>query len=484
MEQIRGKKSQCSESQAETYRELRSLHLATADLISVQRDLERQQQRASEEEQFEKAEELSERLVKGNQQLSTHNTRVLALREKLMQIQKTRKSVMQSEIDLRNGTLVSQLKVLEEKQSSVVTSLKKAVAAQRAQNDEALSSRSEDILKERSHVELDLKLVVERESKIQAAIDEQTVQLRESKTQLKSKLDLVQREIADLLEKLRLKRLEETEYLQEIGAIDEDIDSVTSKFTKELRRVTENKERAQARVAKLEADTRELEEERQKFEASIATLVQNQQREEILLNKIRGDLSASHAAVAKTEKVKNAVEQIVSGLESCLVADQTWIASLEFKRQTIISLEDEIRSVSEKNLQSAKSIQAAKQRALVLKTDILPELEASKKAAAGARNFKEAAALQKDIKENQGEVEELEKKIEMLQAQSSQDAQLLQKLSNDLATHSAALQELERNHGAILQYSFLSQIETHLILLVLRSGEIGDFKEGDCCRSS
>lgn len=372
---------------------------------------------------------------------------MLVQEEKLLHIQRSRIDITQSEIDLRNGTLVAELKALEQKQSAAVLALKKSISSQRAQNEESLASRSEDIVKERSHVDLDLKIVVEREAKVQAAIDEQTVQLRESRNSLKGNLDVVQREIADLLEKLRLKRLEESEFLQELGVVDEQIESVTSKFTKELQRVSENKRRANDRVSKLEAEQRELDSERQQFEASLSTLVVAQQKEEALLSKIRSDLSASHAAVAKADAVKLAASRVLCGLEDGLADSLGWEASVAKQRESIALIAEEIKQSSDKTAQASKAIQAAKQRALVLKTEIIPELEASKKAAAVAKNFKEAATLQKSVKENQTEVEELEKKVETLQAESQQESQLLQKRETELVSLRSTLGEKEKDHG-------------------------------------
>lgn len=191
----------------------------------------------------------------------------------------------------------------------------------------------------------------------------------------------------------------------------------------------------------------EIEKERRVLEESLTSLVSAQKHEESILAKIRDDISTSNSAVSQAEQTGSAAESVLQRLQDEILALDSWNKQIKAKHDLILDIEAQIHELSEKSIQNAKLIQATKQRTLALKTEILPGLEAAKKAAATARNFKEAAQLQKEIKENQDETARLEEKVSELTARAAEDADELKARSEELVAQNFELAEMEKTHG-------------------------------------
>lgn len=85
-----------------------------------------------------------------------------------------------------------------------------------------------------SHIELDEKILKEKESRMNESIEQQTKPFLDERNTWADKKSKVQAEIEELMEKLKAKQREEKEIDSNMQSVEDKITYVKSKFQKEL----------------------------------------------------------------------------------------------------------------------------------------------------------------------------------------------------------------------------------------------------------
>lgn len=274
-----------------------------------------------------------------------------------------------------------------------------------------LQDEEERLLRTAARLNLDEKMLADDEHEAEAAIASKTQPFELEKQMWAAKRASVRREIEALQAQLRAKEAEESGYVAKVTNLQEDIDRITTKYRKTLVKTAAARATLRAESERLAAEQRLLDAAR----AQAREAAQKQASEIATRKAVVNDVHAKARAAEEAASAAEAKSKRGQLRSDAVTLIETESAGTRARREHLEAVRAAARSAALR-LQNAEAESGAKKAAAAKLTTSLPELEATKKSAVAARNFKEAARLTADLKTAQTQLQELEAAQDALRA--------------------------------------------------------------------
>ncbi|KAJ1702570.1 hypothetical protein LUZ63_002349 [Rhynchospora breviuscula] len=419
------------------------------------KELERELEEACEAEDFERAERISNSLASVE---NDKNQLLIDLRSTELDYESV-ESEMKDVLDLHltaeeeAGSLLQ----LFAKDAADYADLVKMNAEEKTSNELEVWQASMELLEtKKMEVDVESQVILEARSGMESAIDHLVEDDKREKETLTSKGNILAKELADLLELVRLKELEISQNDAQIQEVEKRISNVVSEFHDTQSSIQTRLDNLQVAQSKLDSEGEKLALIKKEIDDFVSI-----SGEKILK---LAEIASAASNEAKTcqdlvENRRNLVALIMQHRQ-----DRIHFAELEGKiSQEIQSLRQQVAD-SRANLQEVSSKRGSIQEEIVLLKQRAsyiekrgPELEAEKKVAAAARNFKEAGRVAAEVKALNAEKEQLQIKLEKAASE-------LEKLEGDIKMTEERIQEneglilLKEKEGAVAGYRRLQLV--------------------------
>jgi hypothetical protein len=398
--------------------ERQNTFLSIAQCRNRIREIQVELEEATNEEDFERAENLMNESNTLYEQVVTH----------LPALQKCESAVYRTESDIGGNTADSSRSIeslryelkkvedLREKQAKYVDQqvVDLSPEAQELQRD--IEHEERGIEKEEKHIEVDLTSVQEEIQKMVDRMENETRDLFSRKSDLQGAHDSVVAEIAELEERLRKKKEEATNLMKSIQKVEGMIHNTQRRYQEGLDNEREEEaklESGQSRCLKkkknLEHKRRKLEIEKQKSEEHKATEQDHLDGMDDFLGMYR---NLQNRWNTLSHSVSDATTVIHTGIEGVLDTEET----VKMTHTKIEQLERNIHSIVQRRYALHSEVTQLRQDMSSSETR-LPELARDKKLAVSARDFAEARRITGEIKNLETLRKEGEKRIEGMQSQ-------------------------------------------------------------------
>jgi len=267
-----------------------------------------------------------------------------------------------------------------------------------------LSAEHERLQQDLKHLERDEQLVGEERKELEDSIKDQTGEIEIEKEEASSKLTEVEEEIEELRKALQMKQQEAADLRTKIFGFEDSISKVRVKFSRQLTRV--DKKEISVKESRNEWEIENEQHKKQKeahdlqVEAHSDTLLAHEE----LLKTLDAELQLSKEFSEFIPSQLGFVEDESESEEKDGADDEGSLAQL---KANVVKCEGAI-DVAKKTLKMASiEIQNFQNERNVLVARI-PELETRKKAAAAGRDFKAAGKYSKEIKDANARIKECE----------------------------------------------------------------------------
>ncbi|CAH9086738.1 unnamed protein product [Cuscuta epithymum] len=399
-----------SSEKKESIRKRRKAARNVTQAFGEYKELEKKLDEACEAEDFEKAERVSESLA-------------LAEKEKERLTVDLRDAEAQSSaVDSKMQEALDSLIHVEEECASMLQSFALDAICD-AELDvttaEGLSSKqmqewelsAEAIEIQKMELEIEAELVFEAQKVLKDSIEQYVEDDRRERNILCKKKEVLTEELKQLLALVKAKEEEIAENDSLIEKVDRRIDCVMSSSQEAETSINENYQNLQSRLSELLLENESLLEKKKEIDYYAS-------QEESRKAKIR-DLSRISADEANmfTEVVglrKSLAQFVLKSKEDRVrlsINEDELAIQIQMLQQQISAARTSLQELSSSKSKIQQDIDSSKQRFLLIDKRV-PELEAEKKVAAAARNFKEAARLSTEAKELCMEKDRIQTKLE------------------------------------------------------------------------
>ncbi|CAN0055043.1 unnamed protein product [Ectocarpus fasciculatus] len=383
-----------------------SLGNSHAEGIRRLAEAEFEQQRLADEEDYEKAAELSleienlkeesasaARRLRREDEGSLDRSSTEARQELLAVVEETTRSlkVFQGRQDAKLGKLVSQRAALFEEENR------------------RMNTEQERIALEKTHVERDWAHLEEELSQTEKAISDQTGGEDERMSKLRLMRMELEGEVKELEAQLEAKRGALREVLAGLDEAEGRITAVRGKFDRQLQRLRErerlvevSRQDCQTEEASLQGDRdhhRELMEQATKEQQGLMDAVGGIAEDVKLAEILQSTLSKHWASESRTGRGPADEENVTE------TSDED--SRNDARNDALVALRSEVEGARSRYELKGRAVAALDERKDELKAematnaDALPDLEQRKRAAVGAKNYKEAGQASRQIKETE-----------------------------------------------------------------------------------
>jgi len=351
--------------------------------------LEDHQMRLAEAEDFEAADALSSEMEQVKHEIGlradTHRSAVADFAK----VEQLLESHRQSQV-LKLKEVAQQLSVFQKSYESESSHDYTTMRSRLASEEQSLESERERLVLEEAQLVKHRRTLAEEEQQTEAQIEQQTKGIAESKAGLVERLAAVDAEIEELEQRLKEKQGAKASVLSQLESVEGKIQQVRAKFDRQLKRIKERDESIKQDENAYAAEERKFREDMAALSEAQNSAETNRESADKLLAQAASELSVASetAEVLETEaQLRHQVqEQVRAGAEA---ADKL---QREYREaQALVGTAE----------QAVKDLISERNAVDLEVTDIqkrLPALDKAKKAAANARNFKEAASMSKEIK--------------------------------------------------------------------------------------
>lgn len=258
-----------------------------------------------------------------------------------------------------------------------------------------LSAEHERLQQDLKHLERDEQLVGEEKKELEDSIQDQTGEIEIQKEEANSKLTEVEDEIEELRRLVQMKQQEAADLRTQIFGFEDSISKVRVKFSRQLTRV--DKKEIAVKESRREWETENEQHKRQKdahdiqVQAHSDTLLAHEELlktldSELKLSKDFSEIIPTFMEEESESEDEGSLAQLKANVVKCEGAIDVAKKTLKMASMTIQSLQNE------------RDMLVAR----------IPELETRKKAAAAGRDFKAAGKFSKEIKEANARIQECE----------------------------------------------------------------------------
>ncbi len=267
-----------------------------------------------------------------------------------------------------------------------------------------LSAEHERLQQDLKHLERDEQLVGEERKELEDSIKDQTGEIEIQKEEASSKLTEVEVEIEELRKALKMKQQEAADLRTKIFGFEDSISKVRVKFSRQLTRVDKKEISVKESRNEWEIENEQHKKQKEAHDLQVQAHSDTLLAHEELLKRLDAELQLSKEFSEFIPSQLGFVEEESESEEKDSTDDEGSLAQL---KANVVKFEGAI-DVAKKTLKMASmEIQNLQNERDVLVARI-PELETRKKAAAAGRDFKAAGKYSKEIKDANARIQECE----------------------------------------------------------------------------
>ncbi|XP_051203192.1 uncharacterized protein [Lolium perenne] len=405
-----------------------------ASAASKHKDLERELEEACEAEDFERAERISDSLAA----LETDKDRLLtALRDA---------ELVYDSVDLELQDVLESRIAMEEEAAALLEQFVKDATAHAdsvSKQAEEMSSKeieewqtSMEILQiKKLEMEVETELVLSARSGLEGSVEHLIEDDKREKDMLSKKGDTLTVELAELLELVRLKEAEIAENNARIQEVQERISAVVSRFHGSQSDIDMKINSLQEAQNKIDQDTELLVLKKNEIDNFVSSTEQKDSDLREIINACSSEAKACQQSVELRRKLASSILKSRQDRIGLLKREEEISQDIQMLRQQTTDARTSLQGISSRRAGIQQEIATFKQK-LSFMDKRGPELEAEKKVAAAARNFKEAGRIAAEAKALYSEKEELHAKLE----KAGTDLEIIEK---DITATTDKIQECE-----------------------------------------
>ncbi|XP_047094145.1 myosin heavy chain, non-muscle-like [Lolium rigidum] len=405
-----------------------------ASAASKHKDLERELEEACEAEDFERAERISDSLAA----LETDKDRLLtALRDA---------ELVYDSVDLELQDVLESRIAMEEEAAALLEQFVKDAtdhADSVSKQAEEMSSKeieewqtSMEILQiKKLEMEVETELVLSARSGLEGSVEHLIEDDKREKDMLSKKGDTLTVELAELLELVRLKEAEIAENNARIQEVQERISAVISRFHGSQSDIDMKINSLQEAQNKIDQDTEALVLKKNEIDNFVSSTEQKDSDLREIINACSSEAKACQQSVEIRRKLASSILKSRQDRIGLLKREEEISQDIQMLRQQTTDARTSLQGISSRRAGIQQEMATFKQK-LSFMDKRGPELEAEKKVAAAARNFKEAGRIAAEAKALYSEKEELHAKLE----KAGTDLEIIEK---DITATTDKIQECE-----------------------------------------
>ncbi|CAO2207259.1 unnamed protein product [Urochloa humidicola] len=410
-----------------------------SSVASRHKDLERELEEACEAEDFERAEKISDSLAA----LEKEKDRLLtALRGAELDYDS-----VDSELQ---GVLESRIAAEEEAAVLLEQFAKDATdhADSESKQAEEISLKeiegwqtSMELLETRKlEMEVETQLVLEAHSGLQGSIEHLVEEDKLEKDTLSKKGEILAEELAGLLELVRLKEAEIAENNARIHEVQERITAMVSKFHGSQSDIDLKLNSLKEARSKVDLETEALVLKKSEIDKFMSLTEQKDSELREIIGACFSEAKTCQQSVEIRRKLASSILKSREDKIGLLKMEEEISQDIQMLRQKVTDARTSLQEISSRRTSIQQEMDSFKQK-LSFIDKRGPELEAEKKVAAAARNFKEAGRIAAEAKALNSEKDELHTKLE----KAATDLEMIEK---DIVATTDKIQECE---GLIVQ---------------------------------
>jgi predicted nucleic acid-binding Zn-ribbon protein len=439
---------------------------------------EQEQARLAQEEDFESADALNAVLDQLGADIQRIEADLRSLRASVRMLEET---FAQERADAVSNLArhAAALKVTREQLELGAAQLERSADKQFSIEQARIAAELERIGLEKSHFEREEQALSEDSSRTEDAIQSQTGDLGERRDVLQEAIGVVDAEIRALQEQLAAKEKEKGGLTRDLEAVEGKIGEVRKKYDRQLQRIAD-------RQAALQQSKEEcLGEER--------AVLRDQDALQAQTEKERGTATAVRAWTQRIQSDVTLVDDLLQNLAPSTASGAHKGALIATISSVGESEVDPAADALRKNLDAIVFLSGKKTAAvseltvqrdfLLLESrrlgDNIPLLEAEKKAHAASKRFKEAAAVAKDLKEQQTAKEGVDAELAATEKEIAHLHEEVEQLAAQEASTREALQEALRLRD-VARFDCLAQRAKQVQALLAASGSRQAEDSGIC----
>lgn len=401
---------------------------------SRHKDLERELEEACEAEDFERAEKISDSLAA----LEKDKDRLLtALRDAELNY---------DSVDLELQDVLDSRIAAEEEAASLLEHFAKDAT----DHTDSASKEAEEIsLKEiegwresmelletkKLETEVESELVLAARSGLEDSIEHLVEDDKREKDMLSKKGDTLAEELTELLKLVRLKEAEIAENNAQIQEVQERITAVVSRFYGSQTDIDLKLKTLQEAQTKMDSEAQALALKKNEIDSFISLAEQKDSKLREIINDCSSEAKACQQSVDIRRKLASSILKSREDRIGLLKMEEEILQDIQVLRQQTSDARISLQEISSRKAVIQQDIATFKQK-LSFIDKRGPELEAEKRVAAAARNFKEAGRIAAEAKALNSEKEELHAKLE----KAATDLEVIEK---DITATTDKIQECE-----------------------------------------
>ncbi|XP_062195752.1 uncharacterized protein LOC133898938 [Phragmites australis] len=401
---------------------------------SRHKDLERELEEACEAEDFEKAERISDSLAA----LEKEKDRLLtALRDAGLDYDSV-DSELQDVLESRIAAEEEAAALLEQfvkDATDHADSESKQEQEMSLKEIEGWQTSMEVLEAKKLEMQVETQLVLAACSGWEGSIEHLVEDDRREKDTLSKKGEILAEELAGLLELVKLKEAEIAENNAQIHEVQERISAVVSGFHCSQSDIDLKLNSLQEAQTKMDLETEALVLKRNEIDKFISLTEQKDSELREVIGACSTEAKAWHKSVEIRRKLASSILKSREDRIGLLKMEEEILQDIQMLSQQITDARTGLQEISSRRAGIQQEMGSLKQK-LSFIDKRGPELEAEKKVAAAARNFKEAGRIAAEAKALNSEKEELHAKLE----KAATDLEIIEK---DIVATTAKIQECE-----------------------------------------
>lgn len=403
------------------------------------KDMEAEQVRLGEIEDFESADALTHVMENLRNELEAQSTESKELRKTLVKYEEEIVSLNDAYSRLLDSSLRG-LKNLRRQQSEEVDAYFSKLEAKVKEDNSRVAAEEERLALEWQHVEREESALAEESETIEHAIASQTKEHQESKSEMDMRLLGVTSEIRNLEKALAEKRAEEKALKEELRNVEQKINDVRKKYDRQLLRINDRTVALSAVQQECRKEEETIRREREAVNATTEKITSSKRE----LTDWMAAMDADVAVMAEVmESFALGRSLPVTGVVERSVDAQLVNPELESLRKVYIEAEASLQEA----VTQQKELESTKVSLLAENNDIdaqIPQLEADKKEHASNKRFKEAAEVVKTIKQLTSRKEEIAALLEDASGRANQISLTVNERQSSLVNIENEIKECEK----------------------------------------
>ncbi|KAM1689804.1 hypothetical protein TB2_031067 [Malus domestica] len=381
------------------------------NLASVnEANLEKQLEEACEAEDFDTAQRLSDSLAAAQSQKQVLLAALRDAEAECDAVDTKMHQILQSQITAEEECASLLQRFATDASNDADLVLQTAEAHSSKETEEWLSS-TEALHAKKMELEIESHIIDDAGLVLDSSIDTLVEDDKREKECLCKKKDVLMDELEKLLALVKLKEQEIAQNDRDIKQVEERIDLALSGFQDMQSSIQAKSSNLQAALSRINVESEALSTKKTEIDAFLA---QEQEREAKLRELARASTEEAEAYQQVAALRKTLMSSILKSREDNITLAKTeeeLSKDVQMLQQDVSASRASLQELSSKKSSIQQDIASSKQKMIFIDKRI-PELEAEKKVAATARNFKEAARLAAEAKSLNAEKEGIQNDME------------------------------------------------------------------------